>query len=32
MNRATCPGFDTERLLTADILLGGTKYFDKNSE
>jgi putative ABC transport system permease protein len=23
------PGFDTERLLTADILLGGTKYFDK---
>jgi predicted permease len=23
------PGFSTERLLTADILLGGTKYFDK---
>jgi putative ABC transport system permease protein len=23
------PGFNTERLLTADILLGGTKYFDK---
>jgi putative ABC transport system permease protein len=23
------PGFDTDRLLTADILLGGTKYFDK---
>src|SRR5262249_16587004 len=23
------PGFDTTRLLTADILLGGTKYFDK---
>jgi len=23
------PGFPTERLLTADILLGGTKYFDK---
>ena len=23
------PGFDTQRLLTADILLGGTKYFDK---
>lgn len=23
------PGFDTSRLLTADILLGGTKYFDK---
>jgi predicted permease len=25
------PGFDTTRLLTADILLGGTKYFDKSS-
>jgi putative ABC transport system permease protein len=24
------PGFDTTRLLTADILLGGTKYFDKS--
>jgi predicted permease len=23
------PGFDAQRLLTADILLGGTKYFDK---
>jgi putative ABC transport system permease protein len=23
------PGFETKRLLTADILLGGTKYFDK---
>jgi putative ABC transport system permease protein len=23
------PGFDTKGLLTADILLGGTKYFDK---
>ncbi len=26
------PGFDTERLLTADILLGGTKYFDKTPQ
>ena len=26
------PGFDTERLLTADILLGGTKYFDKTPD
>jgi len=25
------PGFDTTRLLTADILLGGTKYFDKTA-
>ncbi len=25
------PGFDTDRLLTADILLGGTKYFDKTA-
>jgi predicted permease len=25
------PGFDTTRLLTADILLGGTKYFDKST-
>src|SRR5262249_11146037 len=23
------PGFDTDRLLTTDILLGGTRYFDK---
>ena len=26
------PGFDTDRLLTADILLGGTNYFDKTSD
>ncbi len=26
------PGFDTARLLTADILLGGTKYFDKTPQ
>jgi putative ABC transport system permease protein len=26
------PGFDTTRLLTADILLGGTKYFDKTPQ
>jgi predicted permease len=26
------PGFDPERLLTADILLGGTKYFDKTPQ
>jgi putative ABC transport system permease protein len=26
------PGFDTQRLLTADILLGGTKYFDKTPQ
>ncbi len=25
------PGFDTKGLLTADILLGGTKYFDKST-
>jgi putative ABC transport system permease protein len=25
------PGFDTTGLLTADILLGGTKYFDKST-
>jgi putative ABC transport system permease protein len=25
------PGFDTRRLLTADILLGGPKYFNKTS-
>jgi len=25
------PGFDTRGLLTADILLGGTKYFDKST-
>jgi len=26
------PGFDTSHLLTADILLGGTKYFDKTPQ
>jgi predicted permease len=26
------PGFPVERLLTADILLGGTKYFDKTPD
>jgi len=26
------PGFDTTRLLTAEILLGGTKYFDKTPQ
>jgi putative ABC transport system permease protein len=26
------PGFDTDRLLTAEILLGGTKYFDKTPQ
>jgi putative ABC transport system permease protein len=26
------PGFDTTRLLTADILLGGTKYFSKTPQ
>jgi putative ABC transport system permease protein len=26
------PGFDTDRLLTAEVLLGGTKYFDKTPE
>jgi predicted permease len=26
------PGFDTRGLLTADILLGGTKYFDKTPQ
>jgi putative ABC transport system permease protein len=26
------PGFDTTRLLTADLLLGGTKYFDKTPQ
>jgi predicted permease len=25
------PGFDTTRLVTADILLGGTRYFDKTA-
>jgi putative ABC transport system permease protein len=30
--QSTLPGFDTERLLTADILLGGTKYFDKTPQ
>jgi putative ABC transport system permease protein len=29
--QSALPGFDTTRLLTADILLGGTKYFDKTS-
>jgi putative ABC transport system permease protein len=26
------PGFDTKNLLTTDILLGGTKYFDKTPD
>ena len=26
------PGFDTHNVLTADILLGGTRYFDKTPE
>jgi len=26
------PGFDTRNVLTADILLGGTRYFDKTAE
>jgi putative ABC transport system permease protein len=26
------PGFDTTRLLTTDILLGGTRYFDKTPQ
>jgi putative ABC transport system permease protein len=26
------PGFDTKGLLTADVLLGGTKYFDKTPQ
>jgi putative ABC transport system permease protein len=26
------PGFDTRQLLTSDILLGGTRYFDKTPE
>jgi len=26
------PGFDTDRLLTAEVLLGGTKYFDKTPD
>ena len=26
------PGFDTRNILTADILLGGTRYFDKTPE
>jgi putative ABC transport system permease protein len=30
--QSTLPGFATERLLTADILLGGTKYFDKTPQ
>jgi putative ABC transport system permease protein len=30
--RSDLPGFDAERLLTADILLGGTKYFDKTPQ
>jgi putative ABC transport system permease protein len=29
--QSNLPGFPTERLLTADILLGGTKYFDKTT-
>jgi predicted permease len=27
--RGNLPGFDTRRLMSADILLGGTKYFEK---
>ena len=27
--QSSLPGFPTERLLTADVLLGGTTYFDK---
>jgi putative ABC transport system permease protein len=30
--QSTLPGFDTTRLLTTDILLGGTKYFDKTPD
>jgi putative ABC transport system permease protein len=30
--RSDLPGFDAQRLLTADILLGGTKYFDKTPQ
>ena len=30
--RADLPGFNAERLLTTDILLGGTKYFDKTPD
>jgi putative ABC transport system permease protein len=30
--QADLPGFNAERLLTADILLGGTKYFDKTPD
>jgi putative ABC transport system permease protein len=30
--QSNLPGFDTKGLLTADILLGGTKYFDKTPQ
>jgi putative ABC transport system permease protein len=30
--QSSLPGFDTDRLLTADILLGGPKYFDKTPQ
>jgi putative ABC transport system permease protein len=30
--QSSLPGFDTARLLTADILLGGTRYFDKTPD
>jgi putative ABC transport system permease protein len=30
--KSDLPGFDTRGLLTADILLGGTKYFDKTPQ
>ena len=30
--RRELPGFDTTRLLTADVLLGGTKYFNKTPQ
>jgi putative ABC transport system permease protein len=29
--QGTLPGFDTTRLMSADILLGGTRYFDKSA-
>jgi putative ABC transport system permease protein len=30
--RSDLPGFNADRLLTTDILLGGTKYFDKTPD
>jgi predicted permease len=29
--QGTLPGFDTTRLMSADVLLGGTRYFDKSA-